>query len=851
MPDDRRSDELTTDSHLDAAIRELDRLRRPETWVSASGDADAAYASMRPLKDETGAAHEGPDVDVDDELFAPEPTVAEEPEAARERRISEQDDEAAGPVAMSDYGAGVIMHPMPSPPENDDPVDDAAADTDEAVSTNERLGDFDVPEPSPSIPARFDSSNEVASDYDPNSALTDRLPTAASFPPVFGKAEEPSGSEQDVADLPRRMFGLKRALDAHRLGVSMDDLPKPEPVHEPEPDEHEHEPEPDLRQTSVSPLTSEVGEVTPAEPESEADEDRKGWLGSWRTTEPELDARPAEPITWQADVAQVAPAADPQPEPKVESMGWFETRGDPGLEVAATDPDAEAGASAGTSAAAAAAAAVPAARRKGWFGSRVTAPKPAGQAPTVVEPESEAPRKRWFRRRQPSEVKAEEAKPADMTAAAAAPSPASDAAKAGSDPFAAMAAAVAPKAKTGNGESKGWFGSKRAPAADVADPAASAHEMVDLDPVRAAMQAVAEKRPEISAADIATLAASVGVTGKAPVVPTVEAGRVGVLLINLGTPDAPKAKAVRRYLREFLSDKRVIEKDTFTWRLVLNGIILPFRPRRKARAYRAIWNKVTNESPLKTITRSQAEKLGVSLAVAGSDAVVDWAMRYGNPSIESRIKGLIAKGCDRMLLVPLYPQYSSATTATVCDEAFRVLRRIRNQPALRVAPPYYADSIYIEALANSIKAELAKLSFEPEVILASYHGMPLAYVQKGDPYYDQCVRTTQLLRARLGKTDASFIMTFQSRFGRAEWLQPYTDETLRKLAKDGIKNVAIITPGFAADCLETLEEIAIENAHIFKKKGGKNFAFIPCLNDSENGMEVIRELAARELGGWV
>jgi ferrochelatase len=328
-----------------------------------------------------------------------------------------------------------------------------------------------------------------------------------------------------------------------------------------------------------------------------------------------------------------------------------------------------------------------------------------------------------------------------------------------------------------------------------------------------------------------------------------DAGRVGVLLVNLGTPDAPRPRAVRRYLRQFLSDRRVIEKDTFAWQLVLRGIILPFRPRSKARAYRAIWNQELNESPLKTITRSQAEKIGA--VFAGDDTAVSWAMRYGNPSIESQIKGLIAHGCERILLVPLYPQYSSATTATVCDEAFRVLTRLRNQPALRIAPPYFADPGYIEAIASSIESELARLPFEPEVIIASYHGMPLEYVQKGDPYLRHCTRTTELLRDRLNMSQANFVMTFQSRFGRAEWLQPYTDQTLRQLAKDGVRSVAVVTPGFAADCLETLEEIAIENARLFRKKGGRNFAFIPCLNDSDRGIAVIARITARELNGWV
>jgi ferrochelatase len=416
------------------------------------------------------------------------------------------------------------------------------------------------------------------------------------------------------------------------------------------------------------------------------------------------------------------------------------------------------------------------------------------------------------------------------------------------DPFEEMQAVIGAKPKR---ERRGWFGAKRAPAPDSSEAPAAAREMVDLAPVREAMQAAALKRADVSTGDTGALAAAAGVSDETLAARPAEAGPVGVLLVNLGTPDAPQPRAVRRYLREFLSDRRVIEKDTFAWQLVFRGIILPFRPRRKARAYRAIWNREKNESPIRTITRSQADKLGEALAVNGADTVVDWAMRYGNPSIESRIKALIARGCERILLVPLYPQYSSATTATVCDEAFRVLSRIRNQPALRVAPPYYADPVYIDAIASSIRSEIGALSFEPEVIVVSYHGMPQQYVEKGDPYYRQCTRTTELLRERLGMDQSNLVMTFQSRFGRAEWLQPYTDQTLRKLAKEGVKNVAVATPGFAADCLETLEEIAIENAHVFRKRGGKNFAFIPCLNDSEHGMLVIRELTARELQGWV
>ncbi|MGX9391374.1 ferrochelatase [Nitrobacteraceae bacterium UC4446_H13] len=326
--------------------------------------------------------------------------------------------------------------------------------------------------------------------------------------------------------------------------------------------------------------------------------------------------------------------------------------------------------------------------------------------------------------------------------------------------------------------------------------------------------------------------------------------RIGVLLVNLGTPDTADANGVRVYLKEFLSDSRVIENQGLVWKLVLNGIILRTRPSRKAKDYLKIWNTAQNESPLKTISRAQADKLAAALD--NSDrVVVDWAMRYGNPSMQSRIEALIAQGCDRILVVPLYPQYSAATSATVCDEAFRVLRALRAQPTLRISPPYYDDPVYIDALAASIKAHLATLSFEPETILASFHGMPQKYIDKGDPYYDQCVATTEALRTRLGPDAGKLMLTFQSRFGFDPWLQPYTDKTVEKLAKDGVRRLAVVTPGFSADCLETLEEIAQENAEIFSHNGGEQFSFIPCLNDSEGGMDVIRQLVLRELQGWL
>jgi ferrochelatase len=331
-----------------------------------------------------------------------------------------------------------------------------------------------------------------------------------------------------------------------------------------------------------------------------------------------------------------------------------------------------------------------------------------------------------------------------------------------------------------------------------------------------------------------------------------EAGpqRVGVLLVNLGTPDSADTKGVRVYLKEFLSDPRVIENQGLFWKLALNGIILNTRPRRKARDYLKIWNTEKNESPLKTITRAQAEKLAE--AIADHDhVVVDWAMRYGNPSIRSRIDALTALGCDRLLVVPLYPQYSAATSATVCDEVFRVLAGMRAQPTLRVTPPYYDDPDYIEALAVSINSHLATLPFQPEIIVASFHGMPQKYIDQGDPYYAQCVATTDALRKRMGLDDKKLMLTFQSRFGFDEWLQPYTDKTIEQLAKDGVRRIAVVTPGFSADCLETLEEIAQENAEIFAHAGGEHFAAIPCLNDSDGGMDVIRQLVLRELQGWI
>ena len=358
-------------------------------------------------------------------------------------------------------------------------------------------------------------------------------------------------------------------------------------------------------------------------------------------------------------------------------------------------------------------------------------------------------------------------------------------------------------------------------------------------------------RPAQAPPDIAPAAAALPVAAEATGAAEQAATGVGVLLVNLGTPDAATPAAVRRYLKEFLSDRRVIERNSLLWKLVLNGVILPIRSRRKARDYQKIWNHDKKESPFKTITRSQAEKLAGILEPLGTHVLVDWAMRYASPSIASRLQVLATWGCERILIMPLYPQYSAATTATVCDEVFRFLQHKRRQPAIRILPAYYDDPYYIEVLASSLKAELRALPFTPDVIVASFHGMPRDYVSKGDPYETHCGRTTELLRRQLGFDENKLMLTYQSRFGRAQWLEPYTINTVRALAKKGVKNLVVITPGFSADCLETLEEIAGENAHVFKRNGGTNFAAIPCLNDSEAGMLMIWQLAMRELKGWV
>lgn len=332
--------------------------------------------------------------------------------------------------------------------------------------------------------------------------------------------------------------------------------------------------------------------------------------------------------------------------------------------------------------------------------------------------------------------------------------------------------------------------------------------------------------------------------------PPVKLGKVGVLLVNLGTPDATDPVSMRRYLKEFLTDKRVIEWPKALWYPILFGIVLNTRPKRVGKAYEEIWNKELDESFLRTYTRNQSDSLGASLA-NHPNVHVDWAMRYGKPSIAERIDALKAEGCDRILVFPLYPQYSATTTATVNDKVFEALLAMRWQPAIRTVPPYHDDPVYIDAIATSIEKHLATLDWEPEVVLASFHGIPQSYFKRGDPYHCHCMKTGRLVRERLGWTKDQFRPTFQSRFGPEEWLQPYTDKTVEQLAKDGVKRIAVLNPGFVSDCLETLEEIAGEAHEIFEEHGGEKFTHIPCLNDSEDGMRVLESVVRRELQGWI
>jgi len=332
--------------------------------------------------------------------------------------------------------------------------------------------------------------------------------------------------------------------------------------------------------------------------------------------------------------------------------------------------------------------------------------------------------------------------------------------------------------------------------------------------------------------------------------PPVKFGKVGVLLVNLGTPDGTDYWPMRRYLAEFLSDRRVIEWSRLYWYPILYGIVLNKRPQKVGKAYEEIWNKDLDESYLRTYTRNQGELMAERLKDL-PNVVVDWAMRYGNPSIASRIDALHAQGCERILLFPLYPQYAASTTATVNDKAFEHLMKMRWQPAVRTVPPYHDDPAYIEALAVSVEKALAQVDWEPEMLVASFHGIPQSYFKQGDPYHCHCQKTGRLLRERLGLPKEKFMVTFQSRFGPEEWLQPYTDKTMEKLGDEGIKRIAVMNPGFVSDCLETLEEIAGEAGEIFQHHGGEKFLHIPCLNDSPEGMGVLEKVVRRELQGWV
>jgi ferrochelatase len=324
--------------------------------------------------------------------------------------------------------------------------------------------------------------------------------------------------------------------------------------------------------------------------------------------------------------------------------------------------------------------------------------------------------------------------------------------------------------------------------------------------------------------------------------PAIAAPKVGVLLINLGTPNAPEPGAVRIYLKEFLSDPRVVEIPQLVWQPILRGIILRTRPKKSAYAYRQVWTE--EGSPLAAITARQAKALEGTF---GPGVMVDHAMRYGRPAIRERIDALKAAGCARILIAPLYPQYCGATTATANDEAFLHLRRLRWQPALRTLPPYYDDPLYVAALKGRMEEGLAALDFVPDAIIASFHGMPQRTLELGDPYHCHCRKTARLLAEASGR---ELMVTFQSRFGRAKWLEPATDKTLAALPPQGVKKVAILAPGFSADCLETLEELAIRGRETFLAAGGTEFAYLPCLNDSPAGMEMLRSIIGRELEGW-
>ncbi len=325
--------------------------------------------------------------------------------------------------------------------------------------------------------------------------------------------------------------------------------------------------------------------------------------------------------------------------------------------------------------------------------------------------------------------------------------------------------------------------------------------------------------------------------------PEVKFGKTGILIINLGTPDSTNWWDIRKYLKEFLSDRRVIEVNPIIWQIILNFFILTFRPAKTAHAYKKIWRNETNESPLLFFTKNQTIKLNSK--IGNEKIIVNFAMRYGNPSIKSRLNELKEKGCENIIILPLYPQYAAATTATVCDEVYRSLMKMRWQPSLQIIPHYESEPLYINALVNSIEKKIKEIDWKPDLIISSYHGIPKSYFDKGDPYHCYCHKTTRLIKEKFSEIEIQ--TTFQSRFGPQEWLTPYTDKTLEKLPSKGIKNLLVICPGFASDCVETLEEINIQGRESFLEKGGKNFDLIPCLNDNSDHIQLFEKLIRKYL----
>ena len=331
--------------------------------------------------------------------------------------------------------------------------------------------------------------------------------------------------------------------------------------------------------------------------------------------------------------------------------------------------------------------------------------------------------------------------------------------------------------------------------------------------------------------------------------PVIPSFKIGVLLVNLGTPEGTQYFPMRKYLNEFLSDKRVIELPKLVWQPILNLFVLTFRPRKSGKMYEKIWDKKKNQSPLRVNTEEQAKKLKQKFNK--SKVVLDWAMRYGNPSIESKILNLTKNGCMKILIVPLYPQYSATTTASVMDKVFDVMKKIRWQPSLRTLAPYYDEELYIEKIVSQIREHIKNLKWKPQAIICSFHGLPKKYFMKGDPYHCQCVKTNRLIKEKIEKEVKNVEFCIQSRFGPQEWLKPYMNEKFKELITRNVKKVCMIAPGFSSDCLETLEEIAIEGKEEFLEMGGTHFSYIRCLNDSDDSIELIQKLIQKNLKGWI